>query len=267
MSMGFRGWWNRLYADENAGPVNQEPLRGALQLASADNFLYFTADIAFWVHCGSSDKVPDIESMWDIARTGITHRAEEVSTQYRLIATERVRAELNVVLGPWRPVGQSPVQARGRCFSVTADPELVAAVAEHERSKSQQLVISWDEQRRQQQRRQMCSLLLDPLQATAWWLLDNPDKVSEVLEVAKTFQEVQNILEPATTPSESAGKLVDELLTTKDEALRAGAIHTLKKFFLSYGREDLAAQLQVFDDQACDTARQRTGSPTSPDKA
>src|SRR5690606_40650248 len=109
--------------------------------------------------------------------------------------------------------------------------------------------------------------LIAPPQSTAWVLLDNQHNVRVVLEAAKTFQEVQNILEPATTPSESAGKLVDELLTTKDEALRAGAIHTLKKFFLSYGREDLAAQLQVFDDQACDTARQRTGSATSPDKA
>ncbi|WP_037295651.1 hypothetical protein [Saccharomonospora azurea] len=245
MSTGLRGWWHRRYADEIAAPAHQDHYRATLQLASADNSLYFSADIVLWAWWSVRDKIP--ESLWDIARSGITHRAEEVSTRYRLTAAERVRAELNTALASWRPVGQSQVHARGHCVSVGADPELMAAVAEHEQSLQQQVVMSWSEQRLQRQREQMCSLLLDPLQATAWWLLSNQDKAGDVLAVATTFQELQRILAPA-KQSESAGKLVDELLATKDGAVKARAVHTLKKFLLSYERQDLADQLQVFDE-------------------
>lgn len=245
MSMGLRGWWHRFYTTEDAGSANQDHVRATLHLVSADNSLYFTADIAFRARWGGNDKVP--EGLWDIARSGITHRAEEVSRQYRLTASERVRAELNAALAPWKPVGQSHVHACGHCASVTADPELMTAVAEHEQSVRQQVVISWSEQRIKQRREQMCSLLLDPLQATAWWLLNNQDKVGEVLAVAKEFQELQQVLAPA-EQSGSAGKLVDELLDTKDEAVKAHALHTLRRFFLSYEREDLAARIQTFDD-------------------
>lgn len=245
MSTGLRGWWQRRAVDEVAGPATQDHGRATLQLASADGCLYFSADIAFWAWWGGGDETS--ASLWDIARSGITDRAEAVSTRHRLTATERVRAELNTALVSWKPVGHTPAQARGHCVSVQADPELLAAVAEHEQSVRQQVVISWNEQRIKQRREQMCSLLLDPLQATAWWLQDNQDKVGDVLTVAKTFQELQEVVKPA-AESASAGKLIDDLLDTKDKAVKAHAVHTLRKFFLAYEREDLAAQLSAFED-------------------
>lgn len=245
MSTGLRGWWQRRDSEEAAdGPVNPQPSRSTFELASADDAMRFTADVVFWPWWGGNDKAP--ESLWDVARSGIIRRAEEVSTQYRLTATERVRSELNAALLPWQPVGESHVHARGVCMAVTADPELVEAVAEHERSQSQQLVLSWTEQRRRKQREQLCSLLLDPLQATAWWLLDNPNGIGEVVTVARMFRETESILGPAER-SQSAGTLVDELLERLDNAVRERAVETLQKFFVGYEREDLAARLSSLE--------------------
>ncbi|EIE98454.1 hypothetical protein SacglDRAFT_01534 [Saccharomonospora glauca K62] len=247
MSMGLRGWWHRFQDYESPGSESQDHVQVSIQLASVDDSLYFTAEIAFWAWWNGGGRMPDRESVWDIARSGITRRAEEVSTRHRLTATERVRAELNEALLAWKPVGGSYVRARGRCLAVTADPELVEAVAAHERSKSQQLMISWSEQRRQQQREQMSSLLLDPLRATAWWLLNNQEKATEVKEVATTFLELQGMLKPAAR-TESAGKLVDEFLDTKDAAIKVHFLHTLKKCFLGYDREDLATRLSALEE-------------------
>lgn len=247
MSTELRGWWQRRDSEEAAavGPVNPQAARATCELASADEAMPFTAHFVFWPWWGGSDRAP--ESLWDVARSGIIRRAEKVSTQYRLTATERVRSELNAALLPWQPVGESHVHARGVCVSVTADPELVEAVAVHEKGQRLRLVTSWTEQRRRQQREQLCSLLLDPLQATAWWLLENPDKSDELVSVAQMFREVQSILTPPER-SQSAGTLLDELLETKDDAVRVRVIMTLRKFFLSYEREDLAARLSALEE-------------------
>jgi hypothetical protein len=245
VSTGLRGWWRRYSEEVAAGPVSQQYSQAAYQLPSADNNLHFVADLGVLAWWGGKGEAP--ESLWDIARSGIVRRAEKISSQYRLTAADRVRAEINAALITWQPVGQSHVHARGQCVSVTADPDLVAAVADDERNKAQQLVVSWSEQRRRQQREHMCSLLLDPLQATAWWLLDNPGRANEVVSVAETFLKVQSILAPAARDA-TAGRLVDELLDSKDDAVRVHFVESLRRLFMGYEREDLAARLPAFDD-------------------
>lgn len=88
----------------------------------------------------------------------------------------------------------------------------------------------------------MCSLLLNPLRATAWWLLDNQNNPTEAVTAAQKFRELRSLLRPE-EQSDSAGTLVDELLESADESVHAHMVRRLRHCFHEYQREDLIARL------------------------
>lgn len=94
----------------------------------------------------------------------------------------------------------------------------------------------------------MCSLLLDPLRATAWWLLDNRENPEQLVAIAQTFQELRGILASEKRP-DTAGQLLDELLETSDEAVRTRLVSLLQKAFTEYGREELTARLKECEEK------------------
>ncbi|WP_223839113.1 hypothetical protein [Saccharopolyspora pogona] len=90
----------------------------------------------------------------------------------------------------------------------------------------------------------MCAQLLDPLRATAWWFLDNTDKPTEAVEVARHFRELRELLLPEEPPDpDTVGKLVDELLSSAEPPVRRHLIHTLRRAFTGFERQDLAERL------------------------
>ncbi|WP_232283673.1 inositol phosphate phosphatase SopB [Saccharomonospora cyanea] len=214
-------------------------------MPSADEHLFFTAEIVFEACWCGNEAAP--AALLDIAREGITRRAREVSRRRTLTASEQVRGELNTALLKWGWVAETPVQARGHCVSVKADPELVEAVAGREQALAQQVALSWRARDRALRIEQMCALLLDPLRATASWFLDHPDNPDELVSIARQFQELRGILE-AEQRGESVGGLLDELLAGADEAVRLRLSNVLRKVFSQYGRADLATRLRPGED-------------------
>ncbi|MCX2729484.1 hypothetical protein OOZ19_04480 [Saccharopolyspora sp. NFXS83] len=214
-------------------------------LPSADGHMHFHAKISFWTWWDGTEPSPP--ALLDIAKAGIIRRAEKVSVRRSITDCDRLRTELNTELMNWEAVAETQVHVRGHCTSVDADPDLIAAVDEHEQAIRRHVVQSWYEERRKQQQNQMCSLILDPLRATAWWLLDNQDKPEEAVTIAQNFQELRNILKPA-EQTDTPGKLVDELLIPADEAVRHRVIQFVRNCFQELHRDDLAARLDPVDD-------------------
>lgn len=225
--------------------VPDNAYRARLDLASADDSFPFLADVVYWAWWEGPDPVPP--DVARIALSGITHRAETVSSAHRLTARARLHSELARALTHWQPVGDSPVRARGYCLSVDADPDLLAAVEEHERTIRQELAASWHEQYRARQEERTRSLLLDPLRATARWLHDNPDRTLEAVTVAEHFLRLRGVLSPEER-AESPGALVDELLAVADAEVRVRVLHALRQCFQAYGRDDLVRRLPSPDE-------------------
>ncbi len=211
-------------------------------LPSADDRLHFDVSVSVEARWGGVGPLPP--SLLDIAREGMARRAEQVSAQRALTASERLRGELNTALFRWERVAATDVHARGRCVSVDVDEELVAAVEMREQAQRRHVAMSWRDQQRRHDREHMCAVLLDPLRATASWFLDNQDKPEQVATIAQSFQEARNVLAPE-QQQDSAGKLVDELLGTADEAMRDHLVRTLRKAFAEYGRQDLMTRLET----------------------
>ena len=254
--LGFRRLHrNRQYAQEiRAQMANGDtgigwPRNGqslvTLKLVSADEALHFNANISFWARWVGPEAAPP--ALLDVAKTGILHRAENVSSRHRLTAAERLKGELNTALLNWETVASSSVQARGYCVSIEVVPELLAIVEEHQESVRQRIVLSSQDLRRRHQQDEMISLILDPLRATASWLRDNQDKPEAAVKVAQNFQELRDSLVAEIQP-DSAGKLVDEFLTEADDAVRSRTARLLRNFFHKHERGDLAARLPSFDE-------------------
>ena len=211
-----------------------------LRIPSADEALHFGVNVTFSGRWEGAAPAPP--TLLEIAEAGIARRAERISVGYRLTASSRVKTELNATLVNWEPVTGTHASAWGHCESIEVDPELLTAVEEHEEAVRRQAVMSWDVERRRQQAEQMSSVILDPLRATAWWMLDNQDKPLEAVEVAQQFQRLRTVLEPEEQP-DSAGTLVDQLLATADGAVRNRMMSILRNSFHEYQRDDLAARL------------------------
>ncbi|SFT36640.1 hypothetical protein SAMN04487904_101517 [Actinopolyspora lacussalsi subsp. righensis] len=226
--------------DSFEGPCSDRSSTDGLSLPSADEPLHFDVSLSLEAYWGGN--VPAPSALMDIAWAGLIHRAAEVSRQHALTATERLRVELNAALVVWWRVGGTNVYVRGQCSSVDADAELVAAVAAREEATRRHVALSWQNQQRSNQEERMCSVLLDPLRATASWFLDNQDKPEQVVAVAQQFHELREVMSTATR-SESVGQLVDKLLVATDETVHLRVISTLRKVFINYNREDLAARL------------------------
>lgn len=244
----MRGMYDRnAHGIEGMGWPDHSRYETTVSLISKDASLYFTATISFWIWWDGVEQAPPA---WkDIAGTSIIQRAEKISEQYRLTAAERMRAEVNTALVRWDQSNLRPLRVRGHCVSVEVAPEDLAAVQEDEQSFQQHVIRSWYEQRRQHELEQMCSLLRDPLRATAWWLLNNPDTPPNVVPIAQQFQELRNLLaleerEEQAEP-ESPGALVDELLNTSNGSVHTRMVHMLERCFSGYGRDDLANRLQT----------------------
>ncbi|MBE9375369.1 hypothetical protein IQ251_13025 [Saccharopolyspora sp. HNM0983] len=244
--------WRRLRHRQLAQEVRRRTLTGAvaedsinaehtatLDLPSADPTLPFATTVTVFAWCGSADAEP---SASDIALAGIARRAEPVAARHRLTASERVRAELNTALLHWEPVSDSRVQARAQCTVVDVDPDLVTAVREREQAERRNAVLSWNDQRREQQQQDMCSLIRDPLRATAWWLLDHHDEPEQAVPVAQKFRELRDIL-VTEERADSPGTLVDDLLATDDGAIRDYLLTRLRGVFGHYRRSDLTDRL------------------------
>lgn len=226
------------------GPFSTRSSADDLPLPSADESLHFNVGLSLEARWDGNASAPSSAS--DIAWAGIIRRAEEVSRQHALTATDRLRVELSAALAEWRRVDGTNVFARGQCASTYADEELVAAVAAREETARRHVALSWQSQQRTHQEERMCSVLLDPLRATASWFLDNQDKPEKVVTVAEQFRDLQDILNTATR-SESPGRFVDEMLAAADQEERILLVNTLQKMLTKYGREDLSARLDEIE--------------------
>ncbi|EID56296.1 hypothetical protein [Saccharomonospora xinjiangensis] len=249
--MTVTAWWRQFRAREGNGmpQTNGHAWQGwapmahasaTLTLPSTDAHLCFTAAVTVQARWRGSEPAP--ETLIDIAREGITRRAETVSRQRSLTESQRVHAELNTVLLDWGQVGSTPVESRGHCTSVQADPHLVEAVAGREQAAAREQAASWRVTERVRHTDQLCGLLLDPLRATATWFLDNPDKPGDLVGVARQFQQLRGLLE-AEKREETVGGLLDEFLVGSDPAVRVWLAGVARKVFEQYGRQDLAARL------------------------
>ncbi|GAA4875459.1 hypothetical protein [Saccharopolyspora cebuensis] len=222
-------------------PDQQQPIyrvETELVLSSADCALQFTAAL---VVEGASEQEPPPASLLQIAREGIWRRAEDISRERKLTEAERLLGQLNEVLIPWQPISNTLVQARAHCHSVDADPGLVAAVAARDEAIKQELIDAWKHDRRSMGERRMQVLLTDPLQATAWWFVDNPDKTDQLPHVAERFRSLRALLAPE--QQDSAGRLLNELWEELNDGARAHAERVLSTLFDQYGRRDLGARL------------------------
>ncbi|MEU8633428.1 hypothetical protein AB0C38_14750 [Amycolatopsis sp. NPDC048633] len=209
-----------------------------------DGRLRFTVTVFVEARWGGAAPAPP--ALLDIALHGVARRADDVARRHPLTAQERLRYGLNADLHRWEQVPETGVMARGHCVSIDTDAELVAAVAAREEAARHQLVGSWVEEQRARRTERMSTLLLDPLRATAAWFLENQDKPEQVVETATEFKKLQEVLAPEQGP-DSAGVLLDELLTTIDEPGRLRALTVLKRLLAERDRHDLAARV-VFPD-------------------
>ena len=217
-----------------------------LSLPSVDGRLRFTVTVFVEARWGGADPAPP--ALLDIAQHGIATRAEQVAGRHSLTAQNRLRYALNADLHRWNRVAGTEVVARGHCVSTDTDPELVAAVAEREEAAGRHLVGSWADEQRVRQTERMTALILDPLRATAAWFMENQDKPGEVVETAKEFKKLHEVLAPDQR-LDSPGALLDELLTTIHEPERLRTLMILQKVFRSNDRPDLAARLGSLHDE------------------
>ncbi len=220
----------------------RQTARVAVTISSADKYLRFSVTLRVEGRWTGTGQAP--HALLDVARAGITHRAEAVSRDHTLTATERLRSELNRVLLPWQDVDKTSVQARAVCETVVADPDLVAAVAEREQAVGMATVGSWQSRQPTYHVEQECALIRDPLRGTARWMVDNPGRPDDAVQVARQLTALRDLLAPPTDEHpESPGRLLDELLETTDEACRDRLATTLSKIFVQYGRQGLADRL------------------------
>lgn len=231
----------QMISSEGISPRSRHS-KDQLELPSADVLLRFTADFRIWAWWDSTEPTPP--NLLDIAKHGVAQRARQISARHRLTGMAALRSELNARLLVWENVEDTPVQARADCERIAADPDLVDAVAEHDEAQRRQAVSSWKNEERKRRHEEVCAELLDPLRATASWFLENADKPTEAVEVARRFQELRELLLPV-GPSEldTAGKLVDELLDSAEPSVCRYLIHVLDQFFMSHKRQDLAERL------------------------
>ncbi|WP_007025912.1 hypothetical protein [Saccharomonospora iraqiensis] len=250
----LRAWFRRLWAGQGEGHRAQEhvvtayePLpqavRAELTLPSADDYLRFTVTVRAEARWRGAGQAPP--ALTDVAAAGLSRRGEVVSREYTLTEARRVRGELNRVLLNWEDVpATGGVQARAVCEEVVADPDLVAAVAERERIAGKATVRSWQREQPGYHFEQECALIRDPLRGTARWMLDNPGRPADAVQVAQQLTALRDLLAPVPEQRpESAGRLVDELLDDSDEACRDRLLRTLEKIFAEYGRPELADRL------------------------
>ncbi|MBP2329901.1 hypothetical protein JOF56_010286 [Kibdelosporangium banguiense] len=217
-----------------------------LSLPSSDEILRFEAHFAIEAKWQGDEPPP---SLPDIAREGIAYRAERLSRRHTLTAAERLRGALSVALCQWLPVRGTEALARGHCVSVDADTELIAAVAAREEAASRRFAFSWQDERRAHQAEQMRSQLLDPLRATAWWLMENQDKPERVVEIARAFKDARDALAPEDLP-DSPGRIFDGMMAVPDPAAKAYQLGILRKLISESGREDLRARLAEYEENA-----------------
>ncbi|WP_019819526.1 hypothetical protein [Saccharomonospora saliphila] len=246
-------WFRRLWAaPEEGNPAGDrtmsawEPFRQAIRVTvtvpSADEYLRFSVTMRVEGRWTGPGQAP--HALLDVARAGITHRAEVVSREYTLTTTERLRSELNRVLLTWQDVDETGVQARAVCEHADADPALVDAVAERERAVGMATVRAWQRQQPSYHVEQECALIRDPLRGTARWIVENPGRPDDAVQVARQLTTLRDLLAPATDERpESPGRLLDELLDGTEEACRDRLATTLRKLFVEYGRPDLADRL------------------------
>ncbi|WP_143121528.1 hypothetical protein [Saccharopolyspora antimicrobica] len=142
----------------------------------------------------------------------------------------------------WERVGNTEISARAHCAAVTAEPELVSAVAAREDAARRRLVLSWQHEQREHTAARLRPLIVDPLRATAWWFADNQEKIDKLSEVAREFQELQSLLSP-TVDDDTAGRLVDEFLLGEDIAEKQRLLLHLQKVFGEGNRSDLVERI------------------------
>ncbi|MBA8823013.1 hypothetical protein FHX42_000342 [Saccharopolyspora lacisalsi] len=210
-----------------------------LRLVSADDPLSF--DVRVHVGCYRTNGGQLASAAHPIAREGIRRRAESIAARYTLARRDELRDELETEFCRPREVPETGVQAWAHCVAVEADPELVEAVERRDEARRRQLVASWQGQQRRVEEQRLRELLTDPTRATAWWFAENQDKPERLLETARNFQQLRDVLEPAPgDEADSVGRVVDDYVTDADPAQRDYLVRRLNAIFKEAGRSDLA---------------------------
>lgn len=232
----------RLVADPNRETANRDAADRPhlVVLPSTEPSLRFEVKLLVECQWPSTGTAPP--SALEIAAEGITQRAEDLCRHHALTECQRLHGKLAIALMRWEQVGNTGISARAQCAAVTADPGLISAVAAREEAARRQIVLSWQHEQREHTAARLRSLIIDPLRATAWWFADNQEEVGKLSEVAKEFQELQNLLSP-TVADDTAGGLVDEFLIGVDLAEQQRLLMNLRRVFVHRSRPDLVERI------------------------
>jgi len=242
-----------------------------LVLDSRHEFLRFTASVRIWYT--TADGAVPAEQLAQLAQAAIHRRAEQVSRQYAVTQSERLRNELCVELREHRPISLPGATAAGFCTQVLVRQEDREAVERYEQTARRRRDLAQELEIAELRGRHLQPLLTDPLRATAWWLGMNESQVDSLPNVARTFAELRETLSGSTlsvsepAPPDTLGGLVDELVDANDQPANHLLIQQLLRLFRFNGRTDLAERAaQVADDPAAGWTTGTVPEPTAPDE-
>ncbi len=227
-------------------PGGHEP-NVRLALPSVDPDFPFQVDLAVRYDVDRRTAIPPQPLL--IATGDIARRARDVAGQWPLTAAAQLRAELEIALSH-RLGGEYPgVVSWAHCTSVTADDELVNAVRRRQEAQRNAQIRSWQWEEQARQIAMLHDIITDPRHATAWWLLKNEDKVDQLVEMARRFRELREVLNATVpdqrpSPSDQLAVLVTAFWERSDGVAREHLIRDVSRLFVTYRSPDLVAGAQ-----------------------
>ncbi|MEV0842070.1 hypothetical protein AB0I55_21220 [Actinocatenispora sera] len=239
-------------------PTMPPPPLVELILDSRHEFLRFTASVKIWYTTTNGTVSNDHVARF--AQAAIHRRAEEVSRQYAVTQSERLRNELCVALYEAKPISLQGVTAAGYCTQILVRQEDREAVERYERTARRRAELAQELEIDALRGQRLQPLLTDPLRATAWWLGMNESRVDSLPEVAQTFTALrQTLAGPAgrgsvANPADTWGTLVDELVDSNDRPANHLLTRQLRRLFAFNGRTDLANRAAQLDGEPPTTA-------------
>jgi hypothetical protein len=180
-----------------------------------------------------------------IAKGAICQRIAPIARSMPITEAVRLRAEVEADLCKPQPVAGTPVVAWAHCLSIEVPEEWLAIVRRRQEALQEACVQAWRWQEQEQQIQFLAALMTDPRRATAWWLMRNEGSVDQLVDTARQFLTLRELL------AESGDDLPDEgsmaTLVERFWLEAAGPARELlgqhvAHLFDRHGRGDLAEQ-------------------------
>jgi hypothetical protein len=217
-----------------------------IPLPSSDELFPFTFSLA--VRCivdGRTPMVPQDPLL--IAKGAVVQRIAPLARSLPVTEAQRLRAEVEADLCKPQPVAGTPVVAWAHCLSVEVPEEWLDVVRRRQQALQDAVVQAWKWQEQEQEIQFLGNLITDPRRATAWWLMRNTDQVDRLVDTARQFQELREILaESGDLPGqESMATLVERFWLEAAGPARDLLTQHVAHLFDRHGRGDLAEQAKA----------------------